>query len=105
MRDSSWPEAQREWKASGRRCSWAYIWTRMSVSTPSVALETIQRRMNISSASPTPTATATAPSAYRPGRSDEAIGPSITRRVTSGTRMLAPMPSTETTSMTTKRQR
>jgi hypothetical protein len=77
----------------------------MSVSTPRVALETIQRRMNISRASPTPTAIAAAPSTYRPGRSDCAIGPSTTRRVTSGTRMLAPMPSTDTTSITTNRQR
>ena len=77
----------------------------MSVSTPSVAFETIHRRPNISSASPTPTAIATAPSAYRPCRSDCAIGPSMTLRVTSGTRMLAAIPATEKTTSSTKRQR
>ena len=75
----------------------------MSVSTPSVAFDTTQRRKNISNASTIPTAMAAAPSAYRPRRSASAIGPSITALVTSGTTIVAAIPRPAKTAIEAKR--
>ena len=95
--------AVRSLKKSGRRCNCAYSSTRTSVSTPSVALDTTQRRKNISSASTIPRAMAAAPSAYRPRRSDSAMGPSTTARVMSGTTIVAAIPRPAKTAIATKR--
>ena len=103
IRESSCPDSHRLWKTIGSRCSWAYSSTRTSVSTPSVALDTTQRRKNISTASTMPIATAAAPRTYSPRRSDSAIGPSTTARVTSGTTIAAAMPRPARTAMVTKR--
>ena len=77
----------------------------MSVSTPTVARDTSQRRMNHSRASATPTATAAEPSIHSPCGSRWCTGPSITALVINGIATVATRLTTAITTIATHRHR
>ena len=77
----------------------------MSASTPMVARDTSQRRMNHSTASVMPTAMAAEPSTHRPCGSRWRTGPSITALVTSGMATVAARLTTAMTSIEIQRAR
>ena len=83
-RDSSWPDAQRSWKATGSRCRCAYRSARMVASTWLAAPATSSLRSRISPASTAPNASTPSTSQGRVPSSPRATGPSTIARVTSG---------------------
>ena len=83
-RDSSWPEAQRSWKATGSRCRWAYRSARIVASTWLAGPATSIRRTKINPASTAPNASTPSTSHGRVLSSPCATGPSTIARVTSG---------------------
>ena len=66
IRDNSCPDCQPPWNDIGRICRRAYRSLRISASTPMVARDTSQRRMNHNTASVMPTPMAAAPNNHNP---------------------------------------
>ncbi len=83
-RESSWPDAQRSWKATGSRCRCRYRSARISASTCDSGRATSQRRMPNSTASATPSSSRYSAPSHTPAGSRSATGPSTIHFRTSG---------------------
>lgn len=83
-RDSNWPEAQRSWKATGRRWRCRYRPARISASTWESGLATSHRRSPNSSASVNPSSSRYSAPSHTPAVSPSATGPSTIHFRTSG---------------------
>lgn len=83
-RESSWPEPQRSWKDTGRRCSRWYRSARIVASSPAMGRATSQRRTPKSPASRRPSSSTRPPPSHTPDGSRWATGPSTIHFRTSG---------------------